>query len=105
MDLTKTPLTHELLVQLGGRIRSMHARARNWNPEEKFTHEAIEETARRIEQGTFHISKPRMLAASVATLLDTIEQNREADAFALINEVLREVHGTLPKEPKTETWE
>lgn len=105
VDLTRTPLTHDMLVRLAERIRSVHAVARNWNPEEKLTYEAIEEIVRQIEQGIFQISKPRMLAASVATLLDTIEQNREADVFELINEVLREVHGTLPKEPETENWE
>ncbi len=105
VDLAKTPLTHDMLVQLGERIRSVHSVARNWSPEEKLTDEAIQETVRLIEQGIFQISKPRMCAASIATLLDTVEQNREADVFELINEVLKEVHSTLPKEPKTETWE
>jgi len=105
VDLTKTPLTHEMLAQLAKRIRGIHAVARNWSPEEKLTDEAIEETVCQIEQGIFQISKPRMLAASIAMLLDTVEQNPEADVFELINEVLREVHSTLPKEPETETWE
>lgn len=105
VDLAKTPLTHDLLVQLAGRIRIMHAKARNWKPEEKLTDEAIEETVRLVEQGIFQISKPRMLAASVATLLDIIEQNREADALNLISQVLKQVHGALPKEPKTTSWD
>lgn len=105
VDLTKTPLTHKMLVRLAERIRGVHAIARNWSPEEKLTDEAIEETVCQIEQGIFQISKPRMLAASIAMLLDTVEQNPEADAFELINEVLRGVHSTLPKEPETETWE
>jgi len=30
VDLTKTPLSHELMVRLAGRIRSVHAITRNW---------------------------------------------------------------------------
>lgn len=105
IDLTRTPLPYDMLVRLAERIRDVHSVARNWAPEERFTDEAIEETVHQIEQGIFQISKPRMTAASVATLLDIIEQNREADVFELINEVLKEVHDTLPKEPETEAWE
>jgi hypothetical protein len=43
VDLTKTPLTHELMVQLAGRIRGIHAIARNWSPEKHFTPRAIAE--------------------------------------------------------------
>jgi len=46
-----------------------------------------------------------MLAASVATLLDTVEQNREADILEFISQVLEQVNVSLPKEPKTKTWE
>jgi hypothetical protein len=105
VDLTKTPLDHELLVRLAGRIRSVHAIARNWNPENYLTEKAIEETVCQVEQGIFQISKPRMLAASIATLLDTAEQNREADVLDLISQVLKQVHSALPKEPKTGSWE
>jgi len=105
VDLTKTPLTHDMLVRLAEHIRNIHAVARNWDPEEKLTDEAIEETVRKIEKGAFQISQPRMLAASIATLLDIVEQNPEADVFELINEVLGEVHSKLPKEIETEAWE
>ena len=104
-DLTKTPLTHDLLTRLAGRIRSMHAIARNWNPEDKLTDEAIKETVRLVEQGIFQISKPRMLTASIATLLDIVEQNREIDVLDLISQVLKQVHSALPKEPKIESWD
>ena len=105
VDLTQTPLTHDMLVRLAERIRSVHAIARKWDPEANFTHQALKEIVHRVERGIFQISKPRMLAASVATLLDTIEQNRDADVFELIKEVLRNVGDTLPKEPTSETWE
>jgi len=65
----------------------------------------IDEIVRQVEQGIFQISKPRMLAASVATLLDTVEQNREADILEFISQVLEQVNVSLPKEPKTKTWE
>ena len=105
VDLTKTPLTHELMVQLAGRIRGIHAIARNWNPEKHLTPRAIEETVGQVEKGIFQISKPRMLSASIATLLDTAEQNREADTLELISQVLKQVQNALPKEPKTGSWE
>jgi hypothetical protein len=105
VDLTKTPLTHELMVQLAHRIRGIHAIARNWNSEKQFTSKAIEEIVNQVEQGVFQISKPRMLSASIATLLDTAEQNRDVDIIDLISQILNQVHSALPKEPKSENWE
>jgi len=105
VDLTKTPLSHDLMVRLAGRIRGVHAIARNWDPEKHLTAEAMEETVRQVEQGIFQVSKPRMLAASIATLLDTVEQNREADTLDLIGQVLKQVHGVLPKELGPRSWE
>lgn len=104
VDLTTTPLSHELMVRLAERIRSVHAIARNWKPEEIFTTDTIEEIVRQIEHGVFQVSRPRMLAASVATLLDAIQQNPHVDLCQVIEEVLGAVHSALPKEPKAEVW-
>ena len=104
VDLTRTPLSHDLMLQLADRITQIHGTARDWSPQVFFTADAMEETVRQIEQGGFHVSKPRMLASSVATLLDAIEQNRQADVLVLIDSVLDMVHDTLPKQPATAVW-
>lgn len=104
VDLTTAPLSHELMVKLAERIRRVHAIARVWKPEEIFKTDTIEGVVRRVQDGVFQVSRPRMLAAAVATILDTVQQNPHADFPQVIDSVLGEVHTSLPKEPITVVW-
>lgn len=105
VDLTKTPLPHNMFIQLSKRILNVHAIARNWTPEKYFTDDLIRDLVMQIENDSFHVSKPRMLASSLAILLETAEQNREGDLSRLLNETINYAKMNLSKQLDSKVWE
>ncbi len=63
VDLTKTPLPHDILLKLAGRVVELHATAREWDPRQYFTQEVISQLVASVESGAFIVSKARLLAS------------------------------------------
>jgi hypothetical protein len=105
VDLTKTPLNHKDLVQVARKIRDVHALAEGWDPSERFSDAVIESIVSRIEAGVFQVSKMRMLASSVATLIDIAEQNPALEVAPILGDVFKQVSKTLSAVPTQERWE
>jgi len=105
IDLPKTPLDHDLLVELGKRIRNIHSISRNWTAEDKISDELIDGVVTRIESGAFQVSKPRMLSASMATLLEIAEQNPTQDINNFIIQTLDTLGSSLSEPPTVAEWE
>lgn len=106
IDLTKTPLPHDVMVQLGKRIRDVHAIAQNWNPKKKLTDELILEIVDRIYKGPFfQVSKPRMIASATTILLEIAEQNRHQEIAQIISQTLENVNRDLAEPLKGESWD
>ncbi len=105
VDLTKTPLPYDLLVQFAQRIRSIHAIAQEWDPKTVLTDKLIEDIVGTIEKGVFQVSKPRMVAAGISTILEIVEQNPQISISDMLSSVLGKLNSELSKEQITEPWE
>jgi hypothetical protein len=105
VDLTKTPLPHDLLVKLAVRVVDLHAMAREWDPRQYFTPEIISQMVAAVESGAFLVSRPRLLSSFVATLLEIVEQNRDQPVTDLLKGTLQAVHASLAKKPVTDRWD
>ena len=105
VDLTKTPLPHDLLLRLANRIIDLHAAAWKWDPREYFTDDAISQVVDIVERQGVAVTKPRLLASCVATLLEIVEQNREQSVATILKPTLSAVKGTLSKKAAPEQWE
>lgn len=105
VDLTKTPLPHDLLVLLAHRIRSIHAIAHNWDPKIVLTDQLIQDIVGIIGNGVFQVSKPRMVAAGISTALEIAEQNPQINVTKMIPEILKRLNNELSKEPIVKQWE
>ncbi len=105
VDLTKTPMQHNLLVSLAERVIDLHACARDWEPRSQFTPDVIAQIVRVVESGAFAVSKPRLLASCAATLLEIVEQNRSCDVLSIFDGTLKGVHSSLLRKSGAEQWE
>ena len=105
VDLTKTPLKHESLVKVAHKIRDVHALAQGWDPSTRVPDSLLESIVGRIEAGVFQVSKMRMLASSVATLIDAAEQNPDVDLHPLLDDIFKQVATSLSAAPPQEKWE
>ena len=105
VDLTRTPLGHLSLIQVAHKIRDIHALAESWNPATRVPDALLDTIVSRIEEGVFQVSRMRMLASSVATLLDSAEQNPELDLAPLIDGIFGQVAKKLSVAPDREKWE
>jgi hypothetical protein len=105
VDLTKTPLKHESLVKVAHKIRDVHALAQGWDPSTRVPDSLLESIVGRIEAGVFQVSKMRMLASSVATLIDAAEQNPDVDLLPLLDDIFKQVATSLSAAPPQEKWE
>ena len=104
VDLTKTPLPYNVLVQLAQRIRSIHAIAQNWNPEAVLTDQSVQDIVGTIEKSVFQVSKPRLVTAGVSTILEQVQQNPQTDLSTMLPGILRTLNNELSKEQETEPW-
>jgi hypothetical protein len=105
VDLTKTPLPHDILLQLTDRIVDLHAVARAWNPREHFTKSVIEQLVAGVESQAVTVTKPRLLSCCAATLLEVIEQNREQTVPDMLQSTLKAVQASLSKKADTKQWD
>jgi len=105
VDLTKTPLPHDHLVQLASRVVDIHAAARAWDPRTAFPYTVLANVVAAVEKGPFVVSRPRLLASCVAALLEIIEQNRESTVGDILGTTLDAVHSILIKKPAAKPWE
>ena len=105
VDLVKTPLPHDHLVQLALKVRSIHSVARQWDPSPRFTNDIIQSLINRIESnGSSQVSKPRMLSSLSATLLEVAEQNPSHSVDSLIDATFNAVCDALIARPAIEKW-
>lgn len=105
VDLTKTPLPHTALMDLANRVREIHSVARGKNPQETLADPALQEIVSRIEKQVFQVSKPRMLASYMATILEIADQNPGSDILQVLDETLRQVQDVVAARPKSKDWE
>lgn len=105
VDITKTPLSHEILLGLAGRVMEIHAKARNWEPKEYLDNEILNKLVANVESGPFVVSKARLLASCTAALLEMIEQNRDQPVHNMLEGTLTAVHSALVQESETKQWD
>ena len=105
VDLVKTPLPHDHLIQLAQKVRNIHGLARNWDPNPYLSDAVLQDVVTKIDTGAFQISKPRMLASLVATLLEIAEQNRSQNLATVLDSTFEHVLQIMSTKPKTERWE
>jgi hypothetical protein len=105
VDLTKTPLPHDMLVQLADRIIDIHATARNWKPRQYLTPDITKQVVDAVEAQGAAVSKPRLLASCAASLLEIVEQNRDEPIAAIVISTLNAAKQALLKKPVIEKWE
>jgi hypothetical protein len=77
INLQDTPLSREDHCEMAKRIRAVHATALNWNPVEKVPDSQLEEIVDRVMASSYNISAPRLVATTVATVVDLAEQGAE----------------------------
>lgn len=104
VDLTKTPLPLDHLMHLAERVIGIHAVAREWSANESFEQGAVAKLVTAVQSGVFAVSKPRLLASSVAIILEVLEQNRQVTASELVDSGLQEAHAGLTKRSEPLEW-
>ena len=106
VDLVKTPLPPNHLVQLAQKVRDVHSTARQWDPHPHFTDEIIQAIIAKIQSGaSSQVSRPRMLSSLVATLLEIAEQNQGQPLQSVLDATFNQVLQILTARPETEKWE
>ncbi len=105
VDLTKIPMGHDMLIKMAGRVIDLHAAAREWEPRQYLTQNVVSQIVENIEAGASAVTKPRLLAACVANLLEIVEQNRTADINEVLNATLTSVQALLLKTVRVEEWD
>jgi hypothetical protein len=95
LDLTRTPLSREDMLQLARKIREVHIVAEAWDAAAAVSDSLLEAIVEGIESGIFQVSKLRMLASSTATVIDIAQQNPGTDVASLLSEVFVDVAQTL----------
>jgi hypothetical protein len=105
VDLTKTPLPHDILMKLAGRVIDLHAVARDWDPREYFTQDIITQMVASVESQAVVVTKPRLLASCAATLLEIVEQNRDQAVAGMLKDTLKAVHASLAQKAEAKQWE
>jgi len=105
VDLVKTPLPHNHLIQLAHKVRGVHEIARQWNASQSLSDKDIQAIIKKIESGAgSQVSRPRMLASLVATLLEMAEQNREESVSDAITATFDSVLRVLNARPEADSW-
>jgi hypothetical protein len=105
VDLTRTPLPHDILMKLAGRVIDLHAVARDWDPREHFTPDVIKELVASVESQAVEVTKPRLLASCAATLLEIVEQNRDQAVAVLLAGTLKAARASLARKAEARQWE
>jgi hypothetical protein len=105
VDLTKTPLPHNILLKLARRVVDLHAVARNWDPSPYFTDDLIREIVSCVESQAFAVTKPRLLASFAATTLEIVEQNRGETTIGMLMGTFEAVQASLARKPDKSLWE
>jgi hypothetical protein len=106
IDLVKTPLPHDHLVQLAHKVRDVHAIARQWDPRPHVTDEMIQSLIVKIESGaSSQVSRPRMLSSLIATLLEIAEQNPGEPLENVIDTTFDQVLQVLATREVAGRWE
>lgn len=106
VDLVKTPLPHNHLVQLAQKVRDIHSIARQWDPRPHFTDEIIQVLITKIESNpSSQVSRPRMLSSLAATLLEIAEQNPVHPLHDALDVTFDQVLQVLISRPEADKWE
>jgi hypothetical protein len=105
VDLSSSPFGDGQLAQLFLRIVDIHAIARSWSPGDYFSAGAVNGIVEKIVSAPAHASRPRMLAACAASLLETLEQNRSATIEELLGATLEEMGRRKLASSPSSVWE
>ncbi len=105
VDLTKTPLPHTALMDLAQKVRTIHAIARGKDHVNGFDDSVLQQIVSKVENQVFQVSKPRMLASYMATILDLADQNPGADITQALDQTLRQVQEVVTVRPESKDWE
>ena len=105
VDLTRTPLPADLLLQLAKKVRGIHSVARQWDAESHIPDHLLQNIVTRIDQSAFPVSKPRMVASVVAKLLESAEQNPAENPALAVDSTVSEAAQTLAVRPEPEKWD
>jgi hypothetical protein len=103
IDLTRTPLPNGMLKLLAQKVIDMHAKARSWNPSSAFSDGQVEHVLDIIRSRTLQVSKPRLLASYMASLLEIVEQNPGIDVKSTIDQTFDSVVNTVSQR-NLELW-
>ncbi len=105
VDLAKTPLPNDLLVQLVTKIIDLHAIARSWNPHAHLDDGLVQQLVTNVENTSAVVSRPRLLSTYVVALLEAVQQNRDTPTEVFSSNILSGVTTRLSKAPESSQWE
>ncbi len=105
IDLTRTPLQLDLLVELAKKVRDIHSVARQWDAAKRIGDPILHDIIKKIDKGASLVSKPRMVASVIAKLLDSAEQNPSQDPALSIETTISESAQTLLKHSEPGKWD
>lgn len=93
IDLEKTPLTPDDFYKMAQQVRAIHAIALNWDAPAAISDEKLRENVGLIlgEAGLYSMSMPRLVATSVATMIDLAEQGEPFDVSEILEQSARKV--------------
>lgn len=105
VDLTRTPLPADLLFQLAKKVRGIHSVARQWDASAHISDDLLQIIVTRIDNGSFPVSKPRMVTSVITQLLESAEQNRTEDPGLALDATVSDAAQTLAMRPDSEKWD
>lgn len=87
IDLHKTPLKRQELVNLGICLRKIHEISYRWSAEQSFSHNLIEEICKKQEEMGV-LNEVRLFIKQIIRYLDMTEQGKSKEDFDLIENLL-----------------
>lgn len=79
INLEDTPLQIPDYVQLAIKIREIHSIAHTWNPVALLPDSRLDEYVQKITAKSYDISMPRLVATTIATIMELAEQGQDYD--------------------------
>lgn len=104
VDLSRTQLKATDLLELAKKVRSVHSIARDWDASSRVPNDLLGNIVSRIDNGSFPVSRPRMVASVVAKVLEAAEQNPDEAPISALDNTLSETAQSLATRPEPEKW-
>ena len=105
IELERTPLPNDILLQIGFRLRKIHSLARRWNAEERVGDEVIRKYADYISNHEFNTARPRIFCSTIANVLERSEQHEGFDSLENISEYVDHVSGVIENNEQGNNWD